>query len=108
MQINYFPGRIRLRDRILRDDDIRQAAVDVAAKLGKILSVSYNERTGSVLLEYDAESVDMEKISSLVPLAAKLNAKASFYTESKKDEIIALIEKIGRKIDGWANDCGKP
>ena len=69
MQINYFPGRIRLRDSILRDEDIRQAAMDVAAKLGRIRSVSYNERTGSVLLEYDAKS--------------------------------------GRKIDGWANDCGK-
>ena len=81
--------------------------MDVAAKLGRIRSVSYNERTGSVLLEYDAKSVDMEKISSLFPLAAKLNAKASFYTENKKGEIIALIAKIGRKIDGWANDCGK-
>ena len=75
MDINYFPGRIRVRDAALRDDEIRTAALAVAKKLGDIQKLTYNERTASVLVEYDADSVPADKLNVLLPLAKKLHAK---------------------------------
>ena len=49
MDINYFPGRIRVRDAALRDDEIRTAALAVAKKLHAKLSF-YTERKKAAVL----------------------------------------------------------
>ena len=98
MDINYFPGRIRLRDAVLKDDDIREAAVAVAKKITDFTSYSYNPKTGSVLIEYDADSVDETRLESLKSLVMKLRSKVLFYTPRNKDAVLGCIAEIGAAV----------
>ncbi|MGP1587053.1 MAG: HMA2 domain-containing protein [Treponemataceae bacterium] len=100
MQINCYTGRIRLRDPALRDEDLRNAAIDVVEKVCKVTSVTYNGDTASILLEYEPESIPpTEKLKQLIPLGMKLQSKLKFYSPQKKDEILALIKKAGQHFD---------
>ncbi len=101
MDIHYFPGRVRIRDGALRDDEIREAAIRMAKKMGKVESISYNERTASVLVEYDPDSLSADRLNALLPLAKKLHAKLSFYTERKKADVLALLAQM----DGVLGAC---
>ena len=101
MDINYYPGRVRIRDAALRDEQIREAAIGVAKKMGKVENLSYNERTASVLVEYDPDSLPADKVNDLLPLAKKLHAKLSFYNERKKDAVLALIGQLNDLVQAW-------
>ncbi len=101
MDINYFPGRIRLRDRILKDEELREAALAVARKITDFSSYQYNPKTGSVLIEYDESTVPMEKIESLKPLIMKIHPKISFYSERNKPILLEAFEEIGKIVDSW-------
>ncbi|MCR5764318.1 MAG: hypothetical protein K6G00_13135 [Treponema sp.] len=104
MQINYYEEteRIRIRDKILKDDDIRNAAVKVVHKICTVKNIEYNEKTGSVLIEFQKETLPLEKLQSLIPAARKLQAKATFYTPKKKSEILDEINKIENAVGHWA------
>lgn len=103
MQINYYEEteRIRIRDKILKDADIRKAATNVVQKICTIKNMEYNEKTGSVLIEFKKETLPLEKLQSLIPMARKLQSKATFYTPNKKNEILSEIEKIGQAVGQW-------
>ena len=45
MTYNYFPGRLRFRDPILRDKDIRNAAVEVVNIICPQAEITYKEST---------------------------------------------------------------
>lgn len=47
------PGRIRLRDRRLRQDSLRASLVDALFALDGVLAVEPNGTTGSLLVRYD-------------------------------------------------------
>ncbi len=94
MQYNYFPGRLRFRDPVLRDSDIRSAALDAVRILCPQAEISYKESTASILAVYPAETVDMEALKKLVPYLLKIEPKVRFYTPKKKDEILAGIAEI--------------
>ncbi len=99
MDINYFPGRIRLRDAVLKDDDIRAAALAVAEKITHCTSYSYNPKTGSVLIEYDAATVDENKLLPLKNLVMKLRSKVLFYTPRNKNAVLETIAEIAGAVD---------
>ncbi len=104
MQINLYPEtqRIRLRDPILKDDDLRSAASKVAVQICTVKNIAFNPKTSSVLIEYENDSLDQEKLKALIPLARKLQAKVSFYTPKKKPEVLGLISDIEQKVKAWA------
>ncbi|MBR1912584.1 MAG: hypothetical protein IJ828_09555 [Treponema sp.] len=104
MQINYYEEteKIRIRDKILKDDDIRNAATNVVQKLCTVKNMEYNEKTGSVLIEFQKETLPLEKLQSLIPMARKLQSKVNFYTPKKKSEILNEIEKIEQTVGQWA------
>jgi hypothetical protein len=52
MTYNYFPGRLRFRDPILRDQDIRSAAIEVVRIICPQAEISYKESTASILAIY--------------------------------------------------------
>ena len=56
---SFVPGRVRLRSRLLRDPEtagvLRRSLLDIRG----VRSVSLNERTGGLLLEYDAGSLPL-------------------------------------------------
>lgn len=103
MQYNYFPGRLRFRDPVLRDSDIRNAALEVVKLICPQAEITYKESTASILVLYHAEKINTENLKQLVPLLLQLEPKIRFYTPKKKVDIlegIAEIKKIVESIGG--------
>ena len=101
MDVNYFPGRIRLRDKIFRDQEIREAFLKAAAIVDADQKISFAEKTASLLIEYDADKVDEEKFKRLAPLVQKYRSAVLFYEEKRKPEILAGIAELKEAIKGW-------
>ncbi len=101
MQINYFPGRLRLRDPVLRDEAIRTAAIAALKSISGDAVCEYKEKTGSVLITYDPAGVPLERLESLVPYLQKLRQKLAAYSEKNRDDILSDIAQIRSIIDSW-------
>jgi len=101
MHINYFPGRLRLRDPALRDEAIRSAALAVLHSICPAADSKYNEKTGSVLVTYDPADVPLERLQALVPALKKLRQKVAVYSEKNRDDILSDIARIQSIIDSW-------
>ena len=98
MQYNYFPGRLRFRDPVLRDTDIRNAALEVVKLLCPQGEITYKESTASILAVYPPENVNPDSLKPLIPLLLKIEPKVRFYMPKKKTEILAGIEAIKKQI----------
>ncbi|MBP5156397.1 MAG: hypothetical protein ILP18_00800 [Treponema sp.] len=98
MQYNYFPGRLRFRDPVLRDGDIREAALDVVKQICPQAEITYKESTASILAVYPEESVDVENLKKLVPYLLKIEPKVRFYTPKKKGDVLAGIEDVKKAV----------
>ena len=103
MQYNYFPGRLRFRDSVLRDTDIRSAALEVVRLICPQAEITYKESTASILAIYPAEAVNPDILQPLVPLLLKLEPKIRFYTPKKKVDILKGIKEIGDLYAGQKN-----
>lgn len=62
---SFFPGRIRLRNDVFKDDDIFSALYSAVGSHSAVKKVERNERTGSVLVEYISEKFTHGKTSCL-------------------------------------------
>lgn len=98
MQYNYFPGRLRFRDPVLRDGDIRNAALEVVKLICPAAEITYKESTASILAVYPPEAVTPDNLKPLVPLLLKIEPKIRFYTPKKKDEVLAGIAEISTVV----------
>ena len=101
MQYNYFPGRLRFRDPILRDEEIRTAALDVVKLICPDAEITWKESTASILVLYPADKLNPEKLKPLVPLLLKIEPKIRFYTPKKKDAVLAGIEEIKNRVEAF-------
>lgn len=99
MTYNYFPGRLRFRDPVLRDTDIRNAALEVVKIICPQTEITYKESTASILAVYPAEEVNPDALQPLVPLLLKIEPKIRFYTPKKKDDILAGIAEIKSQVE---------
>ena len=99
MQYNYFPGRLRFRDPVLRDTEIRNAALEVVQLICPQAEISYKESTASILALYPVDKVNPDTLKPLVPLLLKLEPKNRFYTPKKKIDILAGIEDIKLQVE---------
>ena len=98
MEYRYFPGRLRFRDHVLRDLEIRQAAVAVIKKICPEAQITYTEKTSSILAVYPENSINLESLRPLLPLLLELEPKIRFYNYSKKKDILDGIKKIEAQI----------
>lgn len=95
--VSAVPGRIRIRDPLLRDATRQERLGAVLAELDGVVEVEGNPRTGSMLLRYIAEHtarIDMEaRVATAV--AAELAPQA-----------VATQEEAGgrRKLRRWQRD----
>ena len=94
MEWRYFPGKFRFRDKVLRDEDIRSAVVQVAAAICPSARIEWNESTSGILAVFPPDALDIEKLKALVPLLKELEPKVRFYTPQKKAAVLEGIEKI--------------
>ena len=102
MQINYFPGRLRLRDPALRDEAIRTAAIAALKSISDDAVCECKEKTGSVLITYDPARVPIERLETLVPYLQKLWQKIAVYSEKNRNDILSDIAQIRSIIDSWS------
>lgn len=94
MEWRYFPGKFRFRDKVLRDEDIRRAAIEAAAALCPSAKIEWNESTSGILATFAPDALDTEKLKALVPLLKELEPKVRFYTPQKKAVVLEGIQKI--------------
>ena len=99
MTYNYFPGRLRFRDPILRDQDIRSAALEVVRLICPQAEITYKESTASILAVYPADEVNPDDLQPFIPLLLKIEPKIRFYTPKKKDDILAGIAEIKSQVE---------
>ena len=99
MQYNYFPGRLRFRDSILRDTEIRNAALEVVHLICPQAEISYKESTASILALYPADKVNPDSLQPLVPLLLRLEPKIRFYRPNKKSIILEGIAEIKSQVE---------
>ncbi|MFC2280805.1 hypothetical protein [Treponema socranskii] len=90
-----------MRDPALRDEAIRTAALAVLHSICPAADPKYNEKTGSVLITYDPDSVPLERLQTLVPDLQKLRQKIAVYSEKNRDDILSDIARIRSIIDSW-------
>lgn len=99
MTYNYFPGRLRFRDPVLRDTDIRNATLEVVRLICPQAEISYKESTASILAIYPEDAVNPDTLKPLLPLLLKLEPKIRFYTPRKKDNILKGISEIKSQVE---------
>ena len=94
MEYRYFPGRLRFRDHVLRDIDIRNALFDAIKIICPEAQITFTEATSSILATYPQNSLDMKKLEPIVPLLLEIEPKIRFYREQKKQAVLDGIKKI--------------
>ncbi len=99
MEYRYFPGRLRFRDPILRDSDIRNAALEVVQLICPQAEITYKESTASILAVYPENAVNPDNLKPLLPLFLKIEPKIRFYTPKKKTDILAGIAEIKSQVE---------
>ena len=98
MEYRFFPGRLRFRDHVLRDEEIRNAAITVLKKICPQAEITYTENTSGILAIYPKDSVDLKKLKPLVPLLLEIEPKIRFYSPQKKQAVLEGIKKIEETI----------
>ncbi|MCR5612786.1 hypothetical protein [Treponema sp.] len=99
MQYNFFPGRLRFRDPILRDEDIRNAALEVVHIICPEAEVSYKESNAGILAIYPSDAVNPDDLKPLIPYLLKIEPKVRFYSSAKKIDILTGIEDIKKAAE---------
>lgn len=99
MEYRYFPGRLRFRDPVLRDTEIRNAALEVVRLICHQAEITYKESTASILAVYPKAAVNPDALKPLLPLLLKIEPKIRFYTPKKKADILAGIAEIKSQVE---------
>jgi hypothetical protein len=99
MEYRYFPGRLRFRDPVLPDTDIRNAALGVVRIICPQAEITYKESTASILAIYPEDALNPDSLKSLLPLLLKIEPKIRFYTPKKKANILAGIAEIKSQVE---------
>ena len=81
MITSFIPGRIRFRSPIFQDSDIYSAVFPIIKNLREITSFSYNQKTGSLLVQYDPEKIPVEKL-------------LLFYSDRDKPAVLKAVGEV--------------
>lgn len=96
---SFFPGRIRLRDAVLEDEDIARALKFSVEAHPSVKHVEYNTRTGSALIEYEPSELPVQKFALLKDEIRALQKLCDSYTDAKKNDILKAIENLAGKLN---------
>jgi len=101
MITSFFPGRIRLRAAVFKDDALCEMAMGILRKSDAVKSVERNRATGSVLVRYDPGKVPLEKLSGMRGFLERLAAKAERYSVANRQEIEEMLGELEGIVSGW-------
>ncbi len=94
MITSFFPGRIRLRAPVFKEQNLVAKARSILAKSDAIKNIEHNPVTGSVLIEYYPSKVPMEKLLPLQDFFLRLAKEAESYDGSKQKEILSMLSEV--------------
>ena len=96
---SFFPGRIRLRAPIFKDEELFLQAKNIVSRFLQEADVQIENNffTGSILIQYNAKKLSdekMKKILSLKETGKKLNKIAEHYTPNDKETVKKMLSEI--------------
>jgi len=91
---SFFPGRIRLRESVFKDPVIVEECLKILKDSGVITNVQNNYTTGSVLLEYNADKVPLDKLEPLVPFFKELERLTHNYNGKNREVILEKLKEL--------------
>lgn len=101
---SFFPGHIRIRDRVMKDPDIARAVQDFGKEQSYVTNIQINPVNGSILIEYEPERVPLDQFKAMARLLLHLKRLCDLYSPRKKEAIIETIHEIGKQLKD--PDCG--
>ena len=96
MITSFFPGRIRLRAPVFKQEDLVEKAKKILEKFDAVKNIEHNPVTGSVLIEYEPDKVPMEKLLPMQDFFTQLANEAQNFdgTETSKAKIAEMLEEF--------------
>ncbi len=98
MVTSFFPGRVRLRAPVFKEEDLVEKAVGILKKFPALKNIENNLLTGSVLIEYQADKVPMEKLLPLRDFFMDLAKEAEGFDGTNRGKIFEMLEKLNKLI----------
>ena len=90
---SFVPGRVRLRSRLLSEPRTAELLKRALLEIQGVRSVAINERTGGLLLEYDAGSLPLPVLMKAMPLFDRLQA-----LEEKTGDVLQDVDAVLREL----------
>lgn len=100
---SFFPGRIRLRAAIFKNEELCEKARKILSKSDAVKKIEHNPLTGSILLEYDIKKVPMEKLLPMQDFFMKLGKEAEHYDGSELGckKIAGMLDELEGIVSKW-------
>ena len=95
---SFFPGRIRLRDKVLKDQEISAALRAAVEWHESVTNIEHNVVTGSVLIEYEPDKLPMKQLTALTSELLALKKLCDRYNGKDKSPILAKIAELKEKL----------
>lgn len=95
---SFFPGRIRLRDGVLKDEEISTALRNAIEWHEAVKNIDHNLQTGSVLICYEPAKLPMQKLTALTNELLQLKALCDRYNGKDKSAILGKIADLKGKL----------
>ena len=95
---SFFPGRIRIRDQVLRDSEISAALRSAIEWHESVKNIDHNLQTGSVLIEYNVAKLPMSKLTALQNELLALKTLCDRYDGKNKAGILNKIAELKEKL----------
>lgn len=95
---SFFPGRIRLRDKVLKDAEISEALRASVEWHCSVTNIEHNLQTGSVLIEYTPEKLPMKQLTALTSELLSLKKLCDRYNGKDKTPILEKIAELKAKL----------
>lgn len=100
---SFFPGRIRLRAPIFKDDEICSKALSILETSDAVKNVERNSATGSILLLYDTKKVPLDKLAPMQNFFMALAKEAERFDLHNRQKILDMLDELKTIVDGWKN-----
>ena len=95
---SFFPGRIRIRDEVLKDAEISGVLRAAIESHEAIKNIDHNLRTGSVLIEYYVSKLPVEKLLTFQKELMELQQLCEHYNGKDKSAILKKIGELKEKL----------
>jgi len=96
MITSFFPGRVRLRAPIFKEEDLVSQARSILEKSAAVKKIEHNPVTGSVLIEYEPSKVPLEKLLPMQDFFTRLASEASRFdgSQAQKEALSRMISSL--------------